>query len=217
MKRFSLLIVSVLSALSAVSCSVRTHEVIADHARSGNAILVPLEKPILCQMGDQWYLQGHKAQIERRHRPSIQKVKNPGKKFHPERYYLVDEDDFEPVYAPMTPEMADRMMKDTYTYTDAISFINTKWLRELPGGEVQKWKTRAVAPDYFRNMSSHRLIQTETHSYLLARIGEMTADFSSIYMYPLAGLSAILIDAPGSILIGPPTTKVQKAEAEEVE
>lgn len=217
MKRFSLLIVSVLCVISAVSCSVRTHEVIADHARSGNAILVPLEKPVLCQMGEQWYLQGNLAQVERRHRPCIHKTKNPGRNFHPERYYLVDEDDFEPVYAPMSAEMAERMMKDTYTYTDAISFINSKWMKKLPAGEVQKWQTRAVAPSFFRNMSSHRMIQTEKDSYLLARIGEMTADFSSIYMYPLAGLSAILIDVPGSILIGPPTTKVQKAEAEEVE
>ena len=215
MKQFSLLILSALCVFSLPSCSVRTHEVIADHARSGEAILIPLEKPVLCQVGEQWYLQGGRTYIERHNRPCIQKEKNPKRNVHPERYNLAD-DEFEPVYAAIPQEMAERLMNENYTHSDAISFINRRWLQKLPEGNVKKWQTRAVAPAYFRNMSSHRLIQTEHESFLLARIGEMTADFSSVYMYPLAGLSAIFIDIPGSIIIGPPVTKVEVAEAEEL-
>lgn len=219
MKKFPLLILSLIGALSSVSCSVRTHEVIADKARSGYAVLAPLENPVLCQVGEDWYFQGMKTLVERRGRACIYKEKGQEKKKHPERYYLVDDEsdmDFEPIYAPITKEMAERMMKDEFSHSDAISLINSKWTLTPKQGESKLWKTRAVAPAYFRNLSSHRMLQTETSTYLLARVGEMTADFSSIYMYPLAGLSAILIDAPGSILIGPPTTPVQKAEAEEL-
>ncbi len=219
MRKLPVLILSFICALASVSCSVRTHEVIADKARSGYAILVPLENPVLCQIGDEWYMQGMKTLVERRGRPCLYKEKGQEKKKHPERYYLVDDEDdidFTPIFAPMPQEMAERMMKNEYTHSDAISFINSKWTLNLPQGEAKRWKTSAVAPAYFRNISSHRMMQTQKNSYLLARVGEMTADFSSIYMYPLAGLSAILIDAPGSILLGPPTTPVQKAESEEL-
>ncbi len=219
MKKIPVLILSLFCAFASISCSVRTHEVIADKARSGYAILVPLENPVLCQIGDEWYFQGMKTLVERRGRPCLYKVKEQEKKSHPERYYLVDDEsemEYTPVFASITKEVADRMMKNEYTYSDAISFINTKWALDLPQGDVTRWKTRAVAPAYFRNLSSHRMMQTQSSSYLLARVGEMTADFSSVYMYPLAGLSAVFIDAPGSIFVGPPSTPVQKAESEDL-
>lgn len=220
MKKISVLILSVFCAISSVSCSVRTHEVIADKARSGYAILLPLEEPVICQVGEDWYMQGRKTLVYRSGRPVLYKEIDQEKKYHPERYYLDDDDhrnfDYEPVYAPMPKEMAENMMKGIYTHSDAISFINTKWRLDLPQGEVKQWKTRASTPAYFRNLSSHRMLQTENGTYLLARVGEMTADFSAIFMYPLAGLSAVLIDAPGSILVGPPTKMEQKAEAEEL-
>lgn len=80
-------------------------------------------------------------------------------------------------------------------------------------------ETTAEAPAFFRNMSSHRLLKSEQgSSYLIARIGEMSADFSAIYAYPFAGLCAIIIDTPASFFYSPPNQKViQKAEAEEVE
>lgn len=219
MNRISIFAVSVFMAIAGVSCSVRTHEVIADTARSGDAILLPLETPTLCQVNEQWYMKGYKAQVQRSNIPCIQPIKNKVDKEHPERYsLLVGEEDFETRYTQIPEEMVKNLMKGQYSHSDAISFINRKWVKNLPEGDVKNVTTKATAPAFFRNMSSHRLLQTPDKSYLLARVGEMTADFSAVYMYPLAGLSAILIDLPGSILIGPQTAeKPQEAQPEELQ
>lgn len=218
MKRISLYILSALAAVTCVSCSVRTHEVIADHARSGDAILLPLETPGLCKVKDTWYMKGYKSQVERRNTPCIQKTKVD--KEHPERYQLVNGlQDSEIRYAEVPEEMAQNLLKGQYSHSDAISFINRKWVRTLPEGEVKQVSTKAQAPAFFRNMSSHRLLKDGSNSYLLARVGEMTADFSAVYMYPLAGVSALLIDLPGSIILGPQSSSkpVQTAQPEELQ
>lgn len=199
------IISGILCAVSLVSCSVRTHRVIADHGRSGEAVLIKLEGPVLCQVGNQWYMKGNKTSIVRRNRDCLMLTKPSPDQQHPERYYLTDTDesDFEPVYAPIPEDMARNIQEGSFTHTDAISFINSKWIDKLPDGESVEVATSTRTPDYFRNMSSHRLIQTNEKSYLIANLGEMTADFSSLYMYPLAGLSALLIDMPGTLLLGP--------------
>lgn len=219
MKKISFYTLSVLLALTCVSCSVRTHEVIADTARSGDAILLPLETPTLCQVNNQWYMKGYKAQVRRSNAPCIQLEQNQAKNEHPERYSLViDEEEFEPRYTQIPEEMAKNLKAGKYSHSDAISFINRKWSTTLPEGEIKEQTTKAMAPAFFRNMSSHRLMKSDTQSYLLARVGEMTADFSAVYMYPLAGLSAIVIDLPGSILLGPQSSeKPQTAQPEEVQ
>lgn len=220
MNKISFFTLSSLLAVGTVSCSVRTHEPISDLARSGDAILLPLEKPTLCQVNEQWYIKGYHAEVERRNRPCIQTEKKPNELKRQERYYLVDdEEDFEPRYAPMPEEMAKNILKGKYSHSDAISFINQKWVKYLPEGEVKEVGTKASAPAFFRNMSSHRLLQDEEQnkSYMLARVGEMTANFSSLLIYPLAGISAIVIDLPGSIILGPPSAEVQKAQPEELQ
>ena len=219
MKKISYYTLTALLALAGVSCSVRTHEVIADTARSGDAILLPLETPTLCKVNDQWYMKGYKAQVRRSNVPCIQPVKNEVEKEHPERYsVIVDEDEFEPRYAEIPAEMVKNLKAGKYTHSDAIGFINRKWSQYLPEGEVKEQTTKAVAPAFFRNMSSHRLLKNDGRSYLLARVGEMTADFSAVYMYPLAGLSAIAIDLPGSILLGPQSSETtQTAQPEEAQ
>lgn len=219
MKKISFYTLSVLLALTGVSCSVRTHEVIADTARSGEAILLPLETPTLCKVNDQWYMKGYKAQVRRSNIPCVQLIRNEVEKEHPERYsVIVDEDEFEPRYTEVPENMVKSLKEGKYSHSDAISFINRKWSKYLPEGEVKEQTTKAVAPSFFRNMSSHRLLKNDSQSYLLARVGEMTADFSAVYMYPLAGLSAIIIDLPGSILLGPQSSeKPQTAQPEEVQ
>lgn len=219
MKKISYYTLTALLALAGVSCSVRTHEVIADTARSGDAILLPLETPTLCKVNDQWYMKGYKAQVRRSNVPCIQPVKNEVEKEHPERYsVIVDEDEFESRYAEIPAEMVKNLKAGKYTHSDAISFINRKWSTHLPEGEVKEQTTKAEAPSFFRNMSSHRLLKNDSRSYLLARVGEMTADFSAVYMYPLAGLSAIAIDLPGSILLGPQSSETtQTAQPEEAQ
>lgn len=220
MKKISFYTLSALLALTGVSCSVRTHEVIADTARSGDAILLPLEKPTLCQVNDQWYMKGYKVQVRRSNIPCFQPVQNQVEKEHPERYSLVSEfKNFEPRYAPIPEDMAKSLQKGKYSHSDAISFINRKWTDTLPEGEANGITAKAVVPAFFRNMSSHRLLKDGDNSYLLARVGEMTADFSAVYMYPLAGLSAILIDLPGSIILGPQASaeKPQEAQPEELQ
>lgn len=219
MNKISFYALSALLGITVTSCSVRTHEAIADTARSGDAILLPLESPTLCQVGEQWYMKGYKAQIQRSNIPCIQRIKNQVEKEHPERYSLVTtEEDFEPRYSAIPEEMVKNLKEGKYSHTDAISFINRKWTTTLPEGEVKDMDTKVNAPAFFRNMSSHRLLQNGNKSYLLARVGEMTADFSAVYMYPLAGLSAILIDLPGSIILGPQSAeKPQVAQPEELQ
>ena len=208
MNKISFYTISALMTLCGVSCSVRTHEVIADTARSGDAILLPLEKPTLCQVNDQWYMKGYKAQVRRSNLPCFQPVENQVEKEHPERYSLVSEfKNFEPRYTPISEELAKNLKEGKYRHSDAISFINSKWTATLPEGEAKGMTAKATAPAFFRNMSSHRLLRDGNNSYLLSRVGEMTADFSAIYMYPLAGLSAIVIDLPGTILLGPQSSE----------
>ncbi len=218
MKKISFLILGLLCAAASVSCSVRTHKVIADHARSADAILIPLENPVVCKVGDNWYLEGHTAQVKRYNLPVLETERNPDNPNRPERYYLVSErEDFEPIYAPMPEELATSLLQGQYTHTDAIHFLKSKWSNELPEGDVQQWKTSATTPDYFRNMSSHLHIQREEDSYLIAHLDELSADFNALYVYPMAGLSALLIDAPGTFIIGPPTVKKpSKAQPEEL-
>lgn len=216
MNKITTSLLGILLAVCSASCSVRTHEVIADTARSGKAILLPLQNPTICNVDNQWFMKGSKAYVQRHNRPCIYKEKNPVDK-HEERYTLAD-DEFEPIYAPIPEDMATNLMKGKYTHTDAISFINRKWTNTLPEGKVKEVATQGSTPAFFRSISSHRMLQTENGSYLLTRIDEMTADFSSIYVYPLAGLSAILIDVPGSIILGPPSSKtIQEAQPEELE
>lgn len=205
MKIVSKILFGIICASMLVSCSVRTHRVIADYARSGEAILIKLENPTLCKVDSQWYMKGNKTSLVRRHRPCIlPSTPTPANK-HLERYYLVDPDEnnFEPVYAPIPETMAMSIQGGTYTHSDAISFINSNWSTELPAGNCEEVTTHTRTPEYFRNMSSHRLVHTEENSYLIARVDEMTADFNAIYMYPVAGLSAIFIDFPGTLLLGP--------------
>ncbi len=216
MKNKTLLTLGALCTLLGTSCSVRSHISVADCGRSADAILVPLEQPTLCKVDKQWYLCGKKANIERHNAPWVRPEQLPADKRHPERYTLGG-DDMTPVYSAIPTELADNLRKGKYTHSDAISFINRKWVNELPEGKVEEVRTTAQTPDYFRTMSSHRLMQTEQGNFLLARIGELTADFSSIYAYPLAGLCAIFVDAPASFLYSPPVQKPQVAQAETVE
>ena len=164
-------------------------------------------------------MKGYKAQVQRSNIPCIQLTNNQVEKEHPERYSLtVEAEEFEPRYTEIPEEMAKSLKAGKYRHSDAISFINRKWSKNLPEGKVKEKSTTAVAPAFFRNMSSHRLLRDGNNSYLLSRVGEMTADFSAIYMYPLAGLSAIVIDLPGTIFLGPQSSeKPQKAQPEEVQ
>lgn len=205
-------------AMLSTSCSVCTHSAVADMARSGDAILLPLERPTLYRIGDDWYIGGHKAQVSRYNSSWVNPDYLPKEKRHPERYELED-DEMTDVYARLPEEMAASIRKGKYSHSDAISFINRKWVDSLPAeGKIRKYKTKACAPAFFRNMSSHRLMQTEQgSSYLLARIDEQTADFSSIFVYPLAGLTAILIDMPASFFYSPPQNEPQTAQPEEVQ
>lgn len=206
MKKISAVLLSILCATLTVSCSVKTHRSIADSARSANAILVPLENPVLIQRGEEWYMQAYKAPIERYGMPVIQTVKHTEPNYHPERYSLIDDlEDADTLYASVAPETAQEILKGKYSHQTAISFINSKWTETLEG-DTLKHNTTARTPDYFRNLSSHRLIQDGNKSYLIARMGELSADFNSIIMYPLAGLSFLLIDTPGSLLLGPPAS-----------
>ncbi|MBQ2868551.1 MAG: hypothetical protein IJE88_00825 [Akkermansia sp.] len=210
------LILSVLSALVLSSCSVCTHSAVADYGRSADAILLPLENPTLYCVNDQWYMGGQKANIERYNSAWVKTDKLPYEKRHPERYAL-GSDEMSPMYSPIPKDLAESIQKGKYTHSQAISFINREWVAELPEGEVKKVRPSTSAPDFFRKMSSHRLMQTESGTYLLADIGEMTADFNSIIVYPMAGLCAILIDAPASFFYSPPTEQKQEAQPEELE
>lgn len=202
--------------LSFTSCSVHPSVSVADMGRSADAILLPLEQPTLCQVNKQWYMCGHKANVERSNASWVNVNLLPVEKRHPERYTL-GSDEFSPMYAPIPESLAESLRKGKYTHSDAISFINRKWVKELPEGKVKQVKTKVSAPAFFRNMSSHRLMQTEKGSFLLANIGELTADFSAIYAYPLAGLTSILVDAPASFFYNPPVQKPQVAQPEEIE
>lgn len=217
-KKIALIVAGAMSALVTSSCSVCSRSAAADLGRSGDAIILPLENPTLYRVDDKWYICGSKVQVERSNAPWVNPDQLPIEKRHPERYSLVD-DEFTPMYAPIPESMVENIRKGRYTHSDAISFINRKWISELPEGRVKEVKTTAEAPAFFRNMSSHRLLKTEQgNTYLLARIGEMTADLGAIYAYPLAGLCSIIIDIPASFLYSPPNQKLlQKAEAEEVE
>lgn len=216
MKKITLLTLSILSALITTSCSVRSHVSVADFGRSAEAILLPLESPTLYTVDNKWYMGGQKTYIERHNAPWVRPEQLPPDKRHPERY-SIDSDEMSPVYAEIPAEMAESIRKGKYTHSQAISFINRKWVDTLPEGEVRKVETSTSAPEYFRKMSSHRLLQTENSSYLLAHIGEFTADFSSILAYPLAGLCTIVVDTPASFFYSPPVKKKQVAQAEELE
>ena len=137
-------------------------------------------------------------------------------KRHPERYALCDED-FTTAYAAIPDSLAESLRKGKYTHSDAISFINRQWEDKLPEGNAKSYQVKASAPDFFRNMSSHRLMQTEKGNFLLARIGEMEADWRAIYAYPLSGLTLLLFDTPASFFYSPPVQKSQVAQPEEVE
>ena len=216
MKKLALLTLGILSALTISSCSVCSHVSVADFGRSAEAILLPLEQPTLHSVNGKWYMEGQKTYVERHNAPWVRPEQLPDDKRHPERY-SIDSDELSPVYAAIPAEMAESIRKGKYTHSQAISFINRKWVDTLPEGKVQTVKTKAAAPDYFRKMSSHRLLQTETSSYLLAHIGEFTADFSSILAYPLAGLCTIVVDTPASFFYSPPTKKKQVAQPEELD
>ena len=218
LKNIAVIAAGAMCALVNSSCSVCSRTAAADMGRSADVILLPLEKPTLCQVNNEWYMCGQTAWVERSNAPWINPDQLPAEKRHPERYTLVD-DEFTPIYAQIPESLATGIQKGHYTHSDAISFINRKWVKELPEGEVKKIETTAVAPTFFRNMDSHRLLKSEQgNSYLIARIGEMSADFGAIYAYPLAGLCAIIIDTPASFLYSPPNQRViQRAEAEEVE
>ncbi len=215
-KRTTLLALTSLCILGTSSCSVCSHSAVADMGRSADGILVPLEKPTLYQVNNQWYMQGHKANIERNNAPWVRPEQLPAEKRHPERYEL-GSDEMTPMYAAIPSSMAESLQKGRYTHSDAISFINRKWVETLPEGAAKEVKLQISTPDYFRNMSSHRIMHTEQGNFLLANIGEMTADFSAIFAYPLAGLSALVIDVPGSFLYSPPVQKKQLAQPETVE
>lgn len=216
MKKLMILTLGAICALSLTSCSVRTSVSVADMGRSADGILLPLENPTLCHVNDQWYMCGHKANIERSNAPWVRPEQLPAEKRHPERYTL-GSDDFTPMYAEIPESLSESLRKGKYTHSDAISFINRKWVDELPEGKVKEVKTKVSAPAFFRNMSSHRLMQTEKGNFLLAHIGEQTADFSAIFAYPLAGLTCLLIDAPASFFYSPPVQTPQVAQPEEVE
>jgi hypothetical protein len=159
---------------------------------------------------------GKKVTVERSNYPWVRPEQLSAERRHPERYSLSDEAST-PTYAAIPETLAESLQKGKYTHSDAISFINRKWVDELPEGKVKTVNLKVNAPDFFRNMSSHRLMQTEQGSYLLARIGEMTADGRAIYAYPLAALSGLIIDMPASFLYSPPVQKPQLAQPEEVE
>lgn len=216
MKKLTLLTLSILSTLITTSCSVCSHVSVADFGRSAEAILLPLESPTLHIVGKQWYMEGQKTYVERHNAPWVRPEQLPADKRHPERY-SIDSDDSSPVYAAIPADMAESIRKGKYTHSHAISFINRKWVDELPAGKVKTIETKTSAPEYFRKMSSHRLLQTESNSYLLAHIGELTADFSSILAYPLAGLCTIVVDTPASFFYSPPVKKKQVAQPEELE
>lgn len=216
MKKLTLLTLSILSALVATSCSVRSHVSVADFGRSAEAILLPLEAPTLYSVNDKWYMEGKKTYVERHNAPWVRPEQLSADKRHPERY-SIDSDEQSTVYAAMPADMAESIRKGKYTHSQAISFINRKWVDQLPEGKVKKVETKTSAPEYFRKMSSHRLMQTDSNSYLLAHIGEFTADFSSLLAYPLAGLCAIVVDTPASFFYSPPVKKKQVAQAEELE
>lgn len=215
-RNIALLTLATLSTLVTTSCSVCSRVSVADRGRSGEAILLPLEKPTLHQVGKQWYMSGHKATVERYNYPWVRPEQLSPEKRHPERYALCD-DELTTVYAAIPDSLAESLRKGKYTHSDAISFINRKWVDELPEGKSKSYQINVSAPDFFRNMSSHRLMQTEKGTYLLARIGEMEADLRSLYAYPLSGLSLLLIDTPASFLYSPPVQKPQLAQPEEVE
>lgn len=216
MKKLTLLALGMLGALSTTSCSVRSHVSVADFGRSAEAILLPLENPTLYSVNNTWYMSGQKTYVERHNAPWVHPDQLPADKRHPERY-SIDSDEQSTVYTAIPAEMAESIRKGKYTHSQAISFINRKWVDQLPEGEVKKVETRTSTPEYFRKMSSHRLLQTETNSYLLAHIGEFTADFSSILAYPLAGLCTIVVDTPASFFYSPPVKKKQVAQPEELE
>ncbi len=216
MKKFTLVSMGLLGALLSASCSVRSHVSVADCGRSAEAILLPLETATLYSVNDKWYMEGQKTFVERHNAPWVNPDQLPADKRHPERY-TIDSDEKTPVYAAIPASMAEDIRKGKYTHSYAISFINRKWVDKLPEGEARKVETQSSAPDYFRKMSSHRLIQTETNSYLLAHIGELTADFSAILAYPLAGLCTLIVDTPASFFYSPPVKKKQEAQAEEIE
>lgn len=215
-KKNALLTLLSLCALGISSCSVCTHSAVADMGRSAEAILLPLETPTLYQVDKEWYMLGHKANVERCNASWVDPEYLPADKQHPERYEL-GSSDMTPAYAAIPASLAESLQKGRYTHSDAISFINRKWVDSLPEGEVKEVRLSLSAPDYFRHMSSHRIMHTDQGNFLLARIGEMTADFSAVYAYPLAGISAILIDVPGSIFYIPPTQQKQKAQPETLE
>lgn len=217
-KKLTILLCGALCGLVTSSCSVCSRTAAADFGRSAEAILLPLEHPTLFQINSNWYIEGQKSLVERSNAPWVNPDQLPAEKRHPERYNLADED-AAPVYSRIPESMAKNIMKGKYSHSDAISFINRKWIDELPAGKVKRIETKTNAPAFFRNMSSHRLLKSEQgNSYLIAHIGEMTADFSAIVAYPFAGLCAIVIDTPASFFYSPPNRRViQKAEAEEVE
>lgn len=217
-KQISLLAGGLICTLITSSCSVCSRTAAADMGRSAEVILLPLEKPVLCKVGKDWYACGHKAKASRSNAPWVNPDQLPAEKRHPERYTLED-DEFTPAYARIPETLATNLNKGIYSHSDAISFINRKWVDELPEGDAKRVQTKAEAPAFFRNMDSHRLLKSEQgDSYLIARIGEMSADFGAVLAYPLAGLCTIIIDTPASFFYSPPNRKViQKAEAEELE
>ena len=215
-KQLTLMTTGALFALGTSSCSVCSHTSVADMGRSAEAILLPLQQPTLYKVDKQWYMLGHKTTVERSNAPWVRPEQLHVDKRHPERY-SIDSDEMTPMYSPIPTELATSLQNGRYTHSDAISFINRKWVETLPTEEAQEVKLTVSAPDYFRNMSSHRIMQTEQGTFLLAHIGEMSADFGAILAYPLAALSAIVIDMPASFLYSPPVKKQQVAQPEVVE
>ena len=215
-KNLTLGLLATAGALLTSSCSVCSHQSVADCGRSGEAILLPLETPTIHQVDGTWYMTGKKVTVERSNHPWVRPEQLSNEKRHPERYSLCDEEST-PMYAAIPGSLAESLQKGKYTHSDAISFINRKWVEQLPEGKVKTVNLTVNAPDFFRNMSSHRRMQTEQGSYLLANIGEMTADARAIYAYPLAALSCLIIDVPASFLYSPPVQKPQVAQSEEVE
>ena len=215
-KHLTLIATGALLALGTSSCSVCSHTAVADMGRSAEAILLPLEHPTLYKVDKQWYMLGHKTSVERNNAPWVRPEQLPAEQRHPERYNL-GSDEMMPMYAAIPSSLAESLQKGKYTHSDAISFINRKWIDTLPAEEAKEVKLTVSAPDYFRNMSSHRIMQTEQGTYLLANIGEMSADFGAILAYPLAALSTIVIDMPASFLYSPPVQKKQVAQPEVVE
>ena len=216
MRKITLLTLATFFALATSSCSVCSHVSVADMGRSSDAILLPLEQPTLYCVNNQWYVAGHKANVERSNAPWVQPKQLAPEKRHPERYSL-GSDDMSPMYAPIPKSLAETLLAGKFTHSDAISFINRKWVDTLPEGKKKEIKLKTSAPEFFRNMSSHRIMHTESGNYLLANISEPTADFSAILAYPLAGLTAIVIDTPASFFYSPPVQAPQIAQPEEVE